>query len=455
VRRVALVAIMAACSSDAARTLPPQGQILLYFDTDAPLPDGAPGAPSPLFDRLRVTLVPPLGAPPCEQCTQDFEPTTPLFASRTASVGLAPPPGQAGWLAHVQMFPLQFAVVTGLDTDDPADETTIDVLVALPPIDPTGVVELTVMLSTETVGQPAGTAAVPVQPSPGPPASSRVGSWAPTIRVGCSGSPLDGEVCVPGGAYWMGATGVANPADSEIANLFPRLVTLSPFYLQATEVTVAQYRRFGSVGQTWTGNSLGTSTYDWCTFTAEPGPFEDHPVNCLEWQEARSYCQSRGGDLPTEAQWEYAASGLSGTTFVWGTDLPGCGDAVFGQGGDVLPFFPYSCPSASPGQAPVPLGDAGRGLDALSLDGGTIYDLAGNLFEWTLDTFESPVGPCWVSSRVYSDPACGAPGFTGDHALRGGSWELLASYLRATSRLQTAPVSIDPGVGVRCARPGR
>ena len=44
-----------------------------------------------------------------------------------------------------------------------------------------------------------------------------------------------------------------------------------------------------------------------CTWTSTPGGREDHPLTCVDWHSARSFCQFRGGDLPTEAQWEYAA----------------------------------------------------------------------------------------------------------------------------------------------------
>jgi formylglycine-generating enzyme required for sulfatase activity len=444
-----MLSAAAACSQGTAE-LPPEGQVILYVDTDAPLPDAGPGAPPALFDRLRITLLPPGSSAPCDGCTQEFELTTPLLGTRNASVGLTLPPGQSGWLAHLQMFPLAFAATTG----DPDPDTTVDLTVALPTLDPTGLVEVTAMLSTATVGQPVGSAASPVQPTPGPPGASLVGSWGPAKRVTCQAMATQGDVCVPGGAFWMGTTRSPNPPLPTLAYLHPRLVTLSPFFLGAAEVTVAEYRSFGRTKAGWTGSVVGINPDDWCTFTSTPGSNDTHPLNCVYWSEARAYCRSTGGDLPTEAQWEYAAGGLAGTMFVWGSDLPGCGDAVWGRAGfEYFASFDHVCTEARPGEAPVPLSAGGRALDKLVLAGGTIYDLAGNLAEWTLDAWDSPDGACWGKGRVYSDPVCGDVANATYRSVRGGAWYQAANSMPATERLEVSTSNFLVANGFRCARP--
>jgi len=446
-----LLAAAAACSQEAT-PLPATAQVLLHVDTDAPLPGGASGSPNALFDRLRVTFIPPDPSTPCGGCTQDFALTTALLSSRLLSVGAPLPPGQAGWLAHVQMYPQAFASALG----DPDPDTTVDVTASIPPLADTGVVDLTLLLSTADVGQPVGTAAAPVQPVAGTVTTSQVGSWAPAKPTPCTQSARTGEVCVPGGAFWMGTSLPVNPPHAAIAYLHPRLVTLSPFFLGATEVTVAAFRKFASPQQQWTGSMSGASSLDWCTFTATPGALDDHPINCIVWDLARGYCRSIGADLPTEAQWEYAAGGLVGSFFVWGTDLPQCGDGVWGKGG--AGYFGYlvnTCtPPARPTEAPAAFVDGGHGLDKLSLDGGTIYDLAGNVSEWTLDAWDSPDGPCWGTAKVYTDPVCGDVASATYRAVRGGGWYLNGNELPAVTRTQVFGDRYSVTDGFRCARPG-
>jgi formylglycine-generating enzyme required for sulfatase activity len=447
VRLAATAAFVVAACGDAS-TPPPDGQILLYIDTDAPLPDAPSGKPPPLFDRLRVALLPPGQSSPCDGCTQDFELTTPLLASLGASVGMAPPVGQTGWTAHVQMFPIEFATTTG----DPDPETTVDVTIALPAVTPTGVHALTVTLGTADVGRPVSAAAASV--TEGEPAGSLVGTWGPARPVGCTNSPHPGEVCVPGGASWVGTTQTANPPLANTARLPPRIVTLSPFFLDAIETTVASFRQGGGQGALPSTERSGTDIYDWCTFSPSPGPGDDAPVNCLTWSEARAYCQARGADLETEAQWEYVAGALRGSRFVWGSDLPDCDAGVWGRSGyGVFTGDLHACPSATPGSAPAALDASPRALDALELEGGTVYDIAGNLIEWTLDTWDLPDGACWGAARVYADPVCGPQDDAGIHAARGGSWLSNGNELLAVNRYQgTVP---DESKGLRCARPDR
>ena len=445
--RIAAAAAFVVAACGQVSTPPPDGQILLYVDTDAPLPDGPPGTPPALFDRLRVTLLPPGQSTPCNGCSQDFDLTTPLLAGLGASVGLAPPVGQAGWMAHVQMFPTEFTSATG----DPDPETTVDVTVALPTVTPMGVQVLTVTLGTAQVGQPVSAATA--RTTEGEPVASLVGTWGPAQRVGCTNAPRAGEVCVPGGASWVGTTQTANPPLPNTARLPPRIVVLSPFFLDALEVTVASFRQGGGQGAlAATGTSGKTSILDWCTFSPSPGATDQAPVNCLTWAQARAYCQARGADLETEAQWEYVAGALQGSRFIWGSDLPDCDAGVWGRSGyGVFAAETHACPSAPPGSAPAALDASPRARDMLQLDGGTIYDIAGNVIEWTLDTWELPDGGCWGTARLYQDPVCGPEEDAAIHPARGGAWLSNGNELPAVQRYQgTVP---DETKGLRCARP--
>ena len=103
----------------------------------------------------------------------------------------------------------------------------------------------------------------------------------------------------------------------------PRLVVLSPYLLSKSEITVAAFRASGLATSI---DPEVDSNDNACTFTAKPGANEGLPTVCVSWQRARDYCTALGGDFPTAAQFQYAASGLVSNTFVWGDDLPSCGD---------------------------------------------------------------------------------------------------------------------------------
>src|SRR6202044_847618 len=130
------------------------------------------------------------------------------------------------------------------------------------------------------------------------------------VRTSCVGTPPDGQVCIPGGAFWMGGGLLQGGGETDAIE---RIVVLSPFFLSAHEVTVSELRA-GKLDMTqiasWSGSLSGDESSDWCTITTSPGPHESLPANCITWQGARDYCLAMGGDLPTEAQLEYVMSGL-------------------------------------------------------------------------------------------------------------------------------------------------
>jgi sulfatase modifying factor 1 len=455
-----VAALVAACTSTPAE-LPPLGQILLFIDTDAPLPPAAGAAPvdftepAPLFDRLRVELQPPGQAGPCAGCSNDFAVDAGLFARLGASVGLQPPPGQAGWTARIRLYVARFASADGT----PDAGSTIDVTVSLPPVGATGVDRWTVTLHTDDTGVPVG----PVEPTAGAPDTSVVGTWPRARRVPCAGAAGPGEVCVPGGAFWMG-----DPGDHSAVGVAPgwhRLVVLSPFYLDAREVVAGAIRPAAAAAwgvRPWSGGSAGTDPADWCTYGVQPGPRDALPLVCITWAGASAFCHALGKALPTEAQLEYAMGALAGQRFVWGEDLPVCDDAVFGRGGfGVFSDIAHVCPTtgASLGSlgGPEPPGPGPfKALDMLPLPGGDIWDLMGNVQEWAADVYQASGEACWRRGGILQDPVCTTPGptFGSSHSIRGGSWLAVGVALQAAARNFLAANGINPELGFRCARPG-
>ena len=88
--------------------------------------------------------------------------------------------------------------------------------------------------------------------------------------------------------------------------------------MDRTEVTTAAYAACVSAGKctrAHTGSVLASCN-------AGVAGREQHPINCVDWNQADAYCQAQGLRLPTEEEWEYAATGGDGRTFSWGNEWP-------------------------------------------------------------------------------------------------------------------------------------
>lgn len=436
--------------------LPPEGQLVLYVDTDAPLPrplgePADPAAPPPLFDRVRIDVYERYATAPCGRCTNEFDLNQERVSSGLASIGIAPEPGEIGLRARVRMF--RGRAVRG---GEPRPEATVETWVALPPVPEEGIVEATVFLGVNAVGVPIGNLDQPVAAEPGRPGASRVGSWPGAARTPCAGAPKPDEVCIPGGAFWMG-----NPRLSVFDNDEQRLVVLAPFFLDRTEATVGVYREgFAEVYgagyvRLWSGVFGGDEVGNYCRYTPTPVGWEDLALNCVPWETASEYCAYGGKTLPTEAQLEYAMGGLRGTTFVWGNDEPTCADAVFGRGAFLYGDPLSACAPLAPIPGPLPSGSGAR--DVLRLEDGEVLDLAGNVSEHALDRYNGQDELCW-GTGVLHNPVCAiASPVTGlARTTKGGSW-LDPPYKMAAGvkSLVDHEQFRTPSVGVRCARSGR
>lgn len=482
---IALAALaLVGCSDD----LPPIGQVRLAIDTDAPLPPPpgevlGPAEPAPLFDSLRVDVYPPGASEPCAGCSRTFGLDRSDVAAGRASFGLPVSSGVAGYRVRLRLF-LAASSLSGEVPVPPCagcpSTAIVEQVVALPVVGEEGIVDRRVVLRTDEVGQPRGTLDDPVETLEGPvealdgAAGSLVGTWPHAARVDCTEAAAPGEVCVPGGAYWMGnphavGLGGGNDADQR------RLVVLAPFLLDATEVTVASYRalldtldpalRDALTPIPWSSSTNGTQWRDFCTFTAAPGPLDDEPVVCVAWSQAQQYCQLRGADLPTEAQLEYVAGGLASRLFHWGSDEPSCDDAVIARYGYGIfgsgPFAGVGCVATVPPGGTEPVGtvvDPPR-RDRLELPGGTIFDLVGNATEWARDLYNRQSEPCWAAAGVYHEPLCEtvSPADGLLYSFRLGSYAVGARQAVAAYRHGLRDISLGHGIdlGFRCARPGR
>ena len=151
---------------------------------------------------------------------------------------------------------------------------------------------------------------------------------------------------------------------------------------------------------------------------------DDYPVSSVTWYGADAYCQWVGRRLPTEAEWEQAARGLSPGPFPWGTGL-NCDLANY-QG----------CR-----EGPVSVADLTYGSSPYGVLG-----LAGNVWEWTAD---------WYQENYYAVSSTQSP--TGPNTgelrvLRGGSWSSSGGMARVTHRHANSPEAAEFNYGFRCAQ---
>jgi formylglycine-generating enzyme required for sulfatase activity len=184
----------------------------------------------------------------------------------------------------------------------------------------------------------------------------------------------------------------------------------------------------------WDGELSCHTSYQ--TWTSEAGANERRPITCATWFEQYAFCIWDGGFLPSEAEWQYAAAGGSeGRKYPWGATDPGANAnlAVYGC------YFngTGSCSDVT-NIAPVGSVAAGNGKWGHS-------DLAGNVWEWTLDWYANtyPLS----SSTNYANVTAAT-----DWVIRGGGFSNIASTLLASGRSGNDPSDRSGSLGARCAR---
>jgi formylglycine-generating enzyme len=223
----------------------------------------------------------------------------------------------------------------------------------------------------------------------------------------------DGMVRLPGGAFTMGSSSPRAPANERPA----RPVSVDPFWIDQTEVSVGAYR--GCVEAGVCARPVRSSKA--CTY----GKADDLPVSCVHWRDADTFCRHAGKRLPTEREWEFAARGPYKLAFPWG-GRPSCAYAATLTG-------ELTGKTCSPGPAKV--GSHPWGASVFG-----VQDMSGNVEEWTADWYTESPGDD-------ASPRVGAA-----HVLRGGSWSSLPSLSRTTSRSWGSAMEAGPTVGFRCAR---
>ena len=235
-------------------------------------------------------------------------------------------------------------------------------------------------------------------------------------------------VWMPSGSFRLGCEPQDRSCDGDEKPGRERKV--EGFWMAQNETTVAAYQECVRV------HACTASDDDTAEKTCNAAhKRSQHPMNCVDWDGAGSFCRWVGGRLPTAAEWEYAAKSGSSRVYPWGND------PVTGRRAN---FCDSNCPTAlsetskkmwqdngwvtlgeDDGWAAIaPVGSFGSGDTPWGLK-----DMAGNVSEWTASDYDS-----------------------NSKELRGGSWSGTPAVLRASRRDGFDPAGRDDRYGFRCAQ---
>ncbi len=243
-------------------------------------------------------------------------------------------------------------------------------------------------------------------------------------------------ILVEGDTYKMGSANGDPAAGPE------HRVKVSDFAIQQHEVTNAEYAGFMQLYGTdkvkdgpWAGESMVTPHRTGLQETgsgwqAQPG-FEQHPVINITWFGADAYCRFIGGRLPTEAEWEFAATG--------GRTSKGDITAYAGSHEPAGVAWTYENANNTPNRVMT--------KNPNSLD---IYDMSGNVWEWCSDWYDDDYYKTCDRDGKVSDPQGPAAGIY--RVIRGGSWSYKNRFATTTTRNKTHPGATYYDVGFRCVK---
>ncbi len=272
-------------------------------------------------------------------------------------------------------------------------------------------------------------------------------------------------VALPGGKFRMGTSDTILPEDGERP---PRPKRIAPFRIAPTAVSNDDFAAFvAATGYRTEAERLGWSfvfdghaeaptgpggawwwqAVEGAFWAAPEGPGSgieargDHPVVHVSWNDAVAYARWAGGRLPTEAEWEYAASGgTDGLRFPWGAREPD--DTAFTPCNIWQGTFPHTDTAADgyAGTAPV---------ESFAPNDFGLFNTVGNVWEWTADVFRVR-----SLSRKTRGAAARNYGASTHRVLKGGSYLCHRSYCyryRIAARSANTPDSSTGHMGFRLA----
>ena len=195
--------------------------------------------------------------------------------------------------------------------------------------------------------------------------------------------------------------------DKSIMVAIPSSDTIKPFWMDTTEVTVGQFKKFLAESDHQFSGDLWKDIYQY-------SPTDSHPMINVDWHDATAYAKWAGKRLPTQKEWEFAAGGgLIDKEYSWGNDVSLARDYANYRGvGGRDKWDRITAPVGS-----------------LQPNGYGLYDMAGNVWEWCQDSYDSD-----QKRKV----------------LRGGSWDIFTPTLRLAARSSFNPDNRAYDHGFRC-----
>jgi len=308
-------------------------------------------------------------------------------------------------------------------------------------------------------------------------------------------APAEGMVWIPGGAFTMGS-------DHHYPEEAPsHKVKVSGFWMDRCTVTNAEFRRFVEATGHVTLAERPVDPKDYpgappemllpsaVVFRKPPGPVDlrnthnwwtyvrgadwrhpqgpgsslqglwKHPVVHVAWEDVQAFAKWAGKDLPTEAEWEFAArGGLEGAEYSWGDELTPNGQYMANtwQG-----EFPWQNLRSDGHEGTAPVG-------SFPPNGYGLHEMAGNVWEWTSDWYQEHgklAHPCCTLENPRGgeiDSSCEQPGAQAQRiprkVMKGGSYLCAPNYCRRYRPAARMAQPIDTAIshlGFRCVVRGQ
>ena len=254
----------------------------------------------------------------------------------------------------------------------------------------------------------------------------------------------EGMVFIPAGSFEMGSAPENEHAFYDEQPV--HTVHLDAFFMDAYEVTNAQYKVFVDANPPWQMGPVEDDIHphNW-NGNDYPVGTANHPVTVVSWYAAMAYAEWAGKRLPTEAEWEYAArGGLAGKEYPWGDTIT---DTDANYDWDDTDSFKYRRDATPVGQ--------------YAANGYGLYDMTGNVWEWCLDKYDADFYRVTLNSRNPISVSGGQPLawllenfklLKGSRVHRGGSYRYGARHVRVAHRSSFLPAGLSDDLGFRCVQ---
>jgi formylglycine-generating enzyme required for sulfatase activity len=274
-------------------------------------------------------------------------------------------------------------------------------------------------------GKPAKPTPPPVAEAPNTTAPTQPAQPSTSAETPAAPAPPEGMVMVQAGAYTIGRNDESDLEKPE------RKVELPAFFIDRTEVTNADYKKFVDATSHKPPANWERGAY--------PSDRANYPVTSITWKDAADYAQWAGKRLPTESEWEAAARGSDGRRYPWGNAWR-AGIANIGM---------KSADKSSDNQYPSQIKPAGQYPDGASAAGA--LDMIGNVWEFTADEFNLYPGNPQSLDAIKTNLKLTIEQGKTYRIIRGGAFDGDKRHDASYRGLVDASLSY-PKTGFRCAK---